>query len=213
MARRLPPVGHRPGARAGASDSWGEDYALVRHSHIFASVVRDILESRYLGEVTNAPLSLSQFHLLRLISLGGRHQVGEMASFLGISSPATTRNVDKLERLGFVVRAPSRGDRRATLLLPSRSGRDLVERYEALKRRRLAPVLASFTADERSLLAHLLERFTTAVIENEDEGDDLCLRCAAYFEETCPVSRIRGDCAYQRVHSSPSRHPEEPRVS
>lgn len=200
MARRPPSARTRPGAPAGATDHWGEDYALVRQSHIFASVTRDILESRYLAEVTEAPLSLSQFHLLRLISLNGHHQVGEVAEFLGISGPAATRNVDKLERLGLVERMPSRGDRRATLLLASRSGRELVERYETLKRRRLEPVLARFTREERSQLAHLLQRFATAVIEHEDQDDGLCLRCAAYFEDACPVSRIRGDCAYQRIH-------------
>jgi len=195
-------VGYRFGAPAGASDFWGEDHALLRQSHIFASVVRDVLVSRYLAEVTTEPLSSSQFQLVRLVSLGGRRRVGEMASLLGISGPATTRNVDKLERLGLVVRAPGGGDRRATFLYASRSGRDLVERYEALKRRRLAPVLAAFSLDERTRLAHLLGRFSSAVIQHESAGDGPCLRCAAYFDEACPVRRIRGGCAYGRTHRS-----------
>lgn len=173
-------MGHRPDTPTGASDFQGENHALVRQSHVFASVVRDVLESRYLAEATNAPVSLSQFLLLRLISRGGRRQVGELSGILGISGPATTRNVDKLERLGLVVRAPSQGDRRATLLFASRAGHELVERYEALERRRLAPVLAGFTPEERTQLTRLLERFARAVIE--DAGDDLCLKGAACFD-------------------------------
>ena len=181
---------------------WGDHYSLIRQTHIFASVTRDVLESKYLSEVSPFVLSLSQFHLLKLISLNGTHQVGEVAEFLGISGPAATKNIDKLERLGLVERTPSRGDRRATLLSSSLKGRRLVERYESHKQERLGPVLDQFTGEELHQLAGLLQRFSMALVEAEDEGDGLCLRCAAYFEESCPVSHVRGDCAYKRVHHS-----------
>ncbi len=54
------------------------------------------------------------------MTLNGRHQAGELAEFLGVSAPAATKNIDKLERFGLVVRSPSKGDRRATQLSASR---------------------------------------------------------------------------------------------
>ena len=111
----------------------GEHFQLLRYSHIFASAVRDLLELKVLREVTDDPLTLPQFHLLKLISLNGTHQVGEVAQFLGVSPPAATKNIDKLEGLGLVARSPSTDDRRATLLASSHKGRRLVKRYEALK--------------------------------------------------------------------------------
>ena len=190
-----------PPAEDGESGSDRLTYVL-RHSHIFASVVRDILEIKFLQEVTTDSLSLSQFHLLKLIVLNGRHQVGEVADFLGVSAPAATKNIDKLEQLGLVARSASKQDRRATLLAASRKGRRLVAKYEALKARRLAPIFQHFSVEELEQLARLLERFSLCVIRQEDPSDGLCLRCFAYYDDHCPVMKIRDGCAYQKIRQS-----------
>lgn len=197
----------RRGDRRGASqgdpaEPLGSDgLRLVRYSHIFASAVREVLELKLVREVSSVPLTLSQFHLLKLMFLNGRHQVGEVADFLGVSPPAATKNIDKLEALGLVFRAPSEGDRRATLLSVSPKGRRLVRRYEALKTARLAPVLVKFRSKELKQLAHLLERFSLSLLERElaggDDGHGVCLRCDAYIESGCPVGQLRGGCPYQ----------------
>jgi len=173
---------------------------FLRFSHIFASVVKDILEVQFLREVCSDPLALSQFHLLKVIAVNGDHHVGEMADFLGVSRPAATKNIDKLERLGLILRAPCKGDRRATVLSPSPKGRRLVRKYEELKARRLTPVLESFECSDLDLLSNLLERFALRLIEQEDAKGGLCLRCAAYRDIHCPVGRIRGGCPYEQTH-------------
>ncbi|UCC30932.1 MAG: MarR family transcriptional regulator [Phycisphaerales bacterium] len=175
---------------------------LLRYSHIFASVVREILEMKFLEEVSPYPLTLSQFHLLKVIGLNGDHQVGEVANVLGVSPPAATKNIDKLERLGLIVRSPSKGDRRATLLSPSPKGRRLVRKYEELKAQRLAPVLDEFTPRELDRLAGLLERFSVSMLDLEQPRHGFCLRCSAYIESACPVGRMRGGCPYQKVRGA-----------
>lgn len=187
----------RPGGNGGVDSQ--DLFNLLRYSHIFASAVREILELKLLREVSESPLTLSQFHLLKLISLNGRHQVGEVADFLGVSAPAASKNIDKLERLGLVARTPSKGDRRATLLSSSRKGRRLVQQYEALKTERLTPVLESFSTEDLRQLTELLERFALALIESEEAGYGLCFRCSAYFEEGCPVSHYHEGCPYLKV--------------
>jgi len=141
--------------------------------------------------------------------LNGRHQVGEVADFLGVSPPAATKNIDKLEAHGLVVRAPSKGDRRATLLSVSPKGRRLVRRYEELKTARLAPVLARFRPEELEQLKHLLERFSLLLLEKElaREGDGVCLRCDAYIQSACPVGQLRGGCPYQSARRARSAAP------
>lgn len=178
----------------------GHVFRLLRNSHIFSSAVRDIMEARYLREVSPHPLTLSQFHLLKLIVLNGHHQVGEVADFLGVSAPAACKNIDKLERLGLVARTESKGDRRATLLAASTKGRRLVRKYEEIRTARLAPVLEQFTTEEVEALSHLLERFAISLLKTEGSEDGLCLRCAAYWEEHCPVGALRGGCPYQALH-------------
>jgi DNA-binding MarR family transcriptional regulator len=176
-------------------------HRFLRYSHVFSSAVREILEARYLGEVSTNPLTLPQFHLLKLIALNGHHQVGEVAEFLGVSSPAASKNIDKLERLGLVAREHSKGDRRAILLTASPKGRRLVRKYEDLKAQRLAPVLAHFRPEQIDEMAHLLERFSVLLFDEEKSEEGFCLRCAAYCEHGCPVGHVLGNCPYERIRT------------
>jgi DNA-binding MarR family transcriptional regulator len=169
---------------------------VLRRSHIFSSVVREILETRVLEEASDLPLTLSQFHMLKLMTVTGRHQVGELSTFLGVSAPAVTKNVDKLERFGLVLRVPSEDDRRATWLVPSQKGRRLVERYEALKAKRLFPVLDAIPAEDLDRFADILEKVSVALLRQEETPRGFCLRCAAYIETGCPVGHVRGGCPY-----------------
>jgi DNA-binding MarR family transcriptional regulator len=186
----------------------GEDfYRLVRYSHIFASAVREILELKLIKEVSPLPLSLSQFHLLKIMSVNGRHQVGELAEFLGVSPPAATKNIDKLERLKLVVRTPSKGDRRATLLSASTKGRNLVKKYEELKAARLTPVLDDFKPKEIEQLSELLEKFSVSLLKIEEPVEGFCLRCAAYIVDDCMVGLVCGGCPYWKGRKTPDSKP------
>jgi DNA-binding MarR family transcriptional regulator len=178
-----------------------DPFHLVRFTHIFSSAVREILESSLLRETTDISLTLPQFHLLKLMSINGKHQAGEVAQFLGVSAPAASKNIDKLEGLGLVLRSPLKGDRRATLLSVSPKGRKLVGRYEELKSMRLAPILENFTPEEISQFTALLRRFAISLYESDKPGNGACLRCSAYIEAGCPVSELRGGCPYQDVRS------------
>lgn len=172
---------------------------LLRFSHIFGSVVRELLVEKPLAKVSPCPLTVSQFHLLKLMSCDGQHQLGRVADFLGVSPPAATKNIDKLERLGLVIRSPSKGDRRATLLSVSSKGRRLVRKYEELRTARLSSVLDRFRPEEIEQLGDLLERFAVTLLNLEQSVDKYCLRCSAYIEDGCPVGQIRGGCPYQKV--------------
>lgn len=200
------PVSKSPNKKGGGNGRTDAQdiYNLLRYSHIFSTVVQEILEMKLLREISSAPLSLSQFHLLKLISLNGKHQVGQVADFLGVSAPAASKNIDKLERLGLVAREHSKGDRRVTLLVSSIKGRQLVKRYEELKQKRLKPILDDFSTEDLRRLTHLLERFSVALIDAEETGEGLCFRCSAYFDDNCPVAHFHDDCPYQRVWQSES---------
>jgi len=172
------------------------DLHLVRYSHIFASAVREVLEVRTLRETTPLPITVSQFHLLKLMCMDGSHRMQEIAGFLGVSPPATTKNVDKLERLGLVVRGASPLDRRATLLSVSERGRRLVQDHEARKRERLGVVTSEFTRRELRILSDLLQRFALSLLRLEKPEHGPCLRCAACLAGRCAISRVRGGCPY-----------------
>ncbi len=196
----------RASPRAGCEKPRGVDHRkrFLRHAHIFASSVREVLETRLLRQATSFPLTLCQFHVLRLMALNGEHQVGEVADFLGVSAPAATRNIDKLERLGLMERNPSKGDRRAKLLTVSARGRALVGEYDQIVERRLDAVLEGYHAEEMNHLSGALERFFLSLLKSEgiDGSQRFCLRCTGYLDEACPVGRLRGGCPYQEHRGS-----------
>ncbi|MDH3402461.1 MAG: MarR family transcriptional regulator [Acidobacteriota bacterium] len=189
--------GRKGGNRTGAD-------GLVRYAHIFASAVKESLEVDLLRE-TGGSLTPPQFHLLRLIALNGRHQIGEVADFLGVTPPAATKAIDKLEGLGLVRREPSTKDRRATLLAVTKPALALVARYEELERTRLGAVLAAFSAEEISQFSGLLERFALRLVAQSEDDGGLCLRCSAYFDDRCPVHDLTANCPYQRMVSGKGR--------
>jgi DNA-binding MarR family transcriptional regulator len=178
---------------------------VIRHSHIFASAVREILEFKPIQEASPAALTATQFHLLKVMALNGPHQLGQLADFLGLSAPATTKNIDKLERLGFVLRSALAGDRRVTLISASRAGRRVVEKYEKIKTARLVPILAKFEVHELEIFASLLERFSVSLLQQEESQREFCLRCEAYIESNCPVGRVRGGCPYEKSREARAR--------
>jgi len=167
---------------------------FLRYSHIFSSAVRDILEDKFVSEVSPHPLSRAQFRLLKLVALGSAPQVGEAASSLGLSAAATSKNLDALERLDLVTRSHSPHDRRATLLSPSRRGRRLVQDYEHLTETRLAPVVEELGCERLDLLCELLQKVCLDLLRWQGEQGGTCLRCAGYYDAECPVGEILGGC-------------------
>ncbi len=196
---------------AGFAHAADRQTQLLRYIHIFSSSVREILELRLLEEVASVPLTLSQFHFLKAIAANGGHPVGEVAGLLGLSPPAATKSLNKLEGLGLVVRSPSKGDRRATLLSPSPKGRRLVRKYEGLQCSLLHRVLEPFSSEELDRMTRLLERFSISLLGTEQPGNGSCLRCGAYIEETCRVGEVRGGCPYLQACGPPiaERAPQE----
>jgi DNA-binding MarR family transcriptional regulator len=180
--------------------SGNDEFRLLRYSHIFAAAVREFLESKPLQKISPLQLTLSQLHVLKLISYNGLQQIHEVADYLGVSAPSATKNVDKLERLGLIFRLRSKGDRRATLLRISPAGRQLVRKYEELKNEQLEPVLGAFQPSEIRQLADLLERFSVSLLEQEHPPFGACLRCDAYVDSDCCVAEVRGGCPYQMSH-------------
>lgn len=173
-------------------------FRLLRFSHIFSSTVRDVLEINLLREITTLPLTLQQLQLIRFMTFEGRHRVGDVAGYLGVSTAAASKNIEKLRRFGLLLRRRSEWDRRAKLLSVSPKGRRLIRRYEEHKNARLARTLQGFDTAEIDQLSGLLERFAVSLLETEPDTNGACLRCGGYLDDCCPVSYLRNGCPYTK---------------
>ncbi len=177
-------------------DSPGDQfYRFLRYGHVLRSLLREFLEEDFLRQVCRHRLSRSQFCFLKLIAANADLQVGELARSIGVSAAAASKNLDKLERLGLVVREASSEDRRAILLSASAEGRRLVRDYERHKAAQLAPVIESLGAEKTGLLCDLLEEVCTGMLARVENPRETCLRCAGYYRSDCVFEEFQGECA------------------
>ncbi len=173
----------------------GSFYRFLRYGHVLSSLLREFLEEDFLRKVCPHHLTRAQFCFLKLIATNSDIQVGELARSLGVSAAASSKNVDKLERLGLVSRASSSEDRRAILLSASPDGKRLVRDYERLKASQLAPVIEALGTEKTEVLCNLLEEVCLGLLRRETVHKDTCMRCAGYFREGCAVEKLQGECA------------------
>lgn len=189
-----PPEGAVALREAGESNGRGELVRLLRTCHIFATLVREIFDGEVLRAASPHRLTPTQLQLLKLAGGDSPRRVGEVTGFLGVTPPATTKNVDKLERLGLLRRRPSPGDRRGTLLAASADGARLVAECESLEMERLARGAVALARAERAQLTRLLERLCLRLLAACDGREGPCLRCAGHFDRQCPLLGLVDGC-------------------
>jgi len=170
-------------------------YRFLRYGHILSSLLREFLESSFLEEFCPHKLTRSQFCFLKLIAGNSELQVCELARCLGVSPAASSKNLDRLEALGLVVRETSPEDRRATLLSVSPDGRRLVEDFERLKASRLAPVIEELGEERTEEFCDLLQEVCLGLLERNTVPEAPCMRCAGYYRPNCSVEELQGECA------------------
>lgn len=170
-------------------------YRFLRYGHVLRSLLREFLEEDFLRQVCPHHLTRSQFCFLKLIAANSDLQVGELARAIGVSAAATSKSLDKLERLGLVTRGTSSTDRRAILLSASDAGRTLVADYERLKAAQLAPVIEALGHDKTEQLCDLLEEVCVGILSQVENPRETCLRCAGYYRPGCSFEQLHGECA------------------
>ncbi len=161
----------------------------VRVSDLFVQILYKTMSQRLIGELTDQKVSLPQIHALRYVWLHDNVLMGDLAAGLAISYPSATNMVKRLERQGLVERVVNPADRREVEVQLTKQGRELTERMEEERVRRMGAVLDTMTAEERDSLIRGLQRFVLAAVgANEDIGADICLRCGAMASSGCPIA-------------------------
>jgi DNA-binding MarR family transcriptional regulator len=124
----------------------------------FEQVVTWLRRSRTAGDVSATALSL----LDRLESTGPQ-RITDLAGREGVTQPAMTALVNRLEEHGWAQRTADPADGRAILVSLTDAGRERLHRHRADRTRRIAERLAVLgPEDQRALLAALpaLNRLT-----------------------------------------------------
>ncbi len=136
-----------------------------------------------LGEGGNASAAV--------LSIGTRphESIESLAKVLGLSHSATVRTVDRLERRGWVGRAPSGIDARATALTLTRSGRAMAKKLVGERDSILQDITSHLTARELTMLTGLLSKMLSQLPATRAEARHLCRLCnhGPCHDVQCPV--------------------------
>jgi DNA-binding MarR family transcriptional regulator len=113
-------------------------------------------------------LSLTAASTLRRLHRSGPHRLCALHVAEGVTQPAMTQLVTRLERDGLAARSPDPADRRVVVVTITEAGRALVEHRRARYATALADVLDGLAAADRSaILAALpaMERLAEVIAE------------------------------------------------
>ncbi|WP_369053282.1 MarR family winged helix-turn-helix transcriptional regulator [Kineococcus terrestris] len=120
--------------------------------------------SRETARSVHPELEPEAYSLLVRLDDVGSARPSDLAAFFGIGKPTLSRQVQLLERLGFLERAADPDDGRAVLLTLSPTGLEQVHAARQARRQRLHDRLASWDDADMAQLADLLARFNASII-------------------------------------------------
>jgi DNA-binding MarR family transcriptional regulator len=176
------------------------DQSVADAIRILAQSVQDISLRSCIEQACPTRLTRNQFLILNLLNANGAFPIGEIATILDISSPAASKNIDRLEQLGLVQRQRRAADRRVhdVDLLPA--GAAIVERFVAIAANRHETMLSRFTNEEKRQLLDLLRRVVLLTLAGEERIDAICLQCYSRRGQDCIIRELHGDCLHNREH-------------
>jgi DNA-binding MarR family transcriptional regulator len=110
-------------------------------------------------------ISGSQWGVLRVLHRADAEQepellLSELGKRLLVRPPSVTGTVDRLERLGLVVRTASPTDLRSKTVSLTPAGRQLIERVREGHQARLRMILSGLSDEEQGQLQQLLEKLS-----------------------------------------------------
>ena len=110
-------------------------------------------------------LTYAQSQVLFYVGEHPACHMGDVAKAFGVTLPAVTHIIDRLEQKQFVVRGDHPVDRRVYVLELTRQGKALVQEFHGMQMRGLEKVLARMSADDRNRVIKGLEALVEAATE------------------------------------------------
>ncbi|MER6948758.1 MarR family transcriptional regulator [Nonomuraea sp. NPDC000554] len=136
-----------------------------------SEIFRRYLSAMVLNSLASAEaagLNATDYYALNLLDLAGPLTSGELSTQTGLTTGATTRLIDRLEKGGHVRRVPDPADRRKVIVETAGQPEDLDEVLSGT-RRRIGELLRSYSQEEVATLFDYFGRAATAYQEATDE--------------------------------------------
>jgi DNA-binding MarR family transcriptional regulator len=116
-------------------------------------------------------LTFAQSQVLFFVGDHPRCPMGDVAKAFGVTLPAITHIVDRLEEKGLLIRGAAPGDRRVYALALTATGRALVDELHTIRTRAMRSVLTRMSlSDRRKLLTGLEALVGAAALASGENG-------------------------------------------
>jgi DNA-binding MarR family transcriptional regulator len=179
-------------------------YDFLSSARVFAKAVRDVIEADVLREVAGDKLTMPHLKLLYLVAQTESVTIGDAAAFLGVSSPAVSKTVEKLVRRRLLRRADIRTDRRSSELSLTELGRRMLETYENARNQKAADIFSQYKPEVLRETAEVLDHLASGIASQRAaaKAGEMCLQCEIYYRKDCRFGKY-GNCnCYYKLHRS-----------
>lgn len=132
----------------------------MNEREIFAANFRELhpkFSRMYTELLGRLDLTLPQYTLLHQLVLSGRISMSEIGSRLGITKPAVTNLVDRLEKKSYLKRAPHPEDRRSLLLEILPKGKKVISEMQEHSLEILLKAYDQFSGKEHRIIGRFYE--------------------------------------------------------
>jgi DNA-binding MarR family transcriptional regulator len=119
--------------------------------------------------LAGVPLDRAAVALLRQMADSEPLRPGELANRLGVEASHVTRQVQQLQKSGYVDRVPDPDDRRAQRIKLTPAGQEAVDRIRDAGARGMQMALADWSPEELRQLASLFHRMVDDFISHGEE--------------------------------------------
>lgn len=143
--------------------------ALTRISYLTSRV----RQHERLMAMAGLPLDRAAVALLRQVADSGSLRPSELANLLSVEASHVTRQVQQLEKTGYLRRVPDPNDRRAQRIELTPAGRDAVDRVREASCRGMSVALADWSPHDLEQLATLCHRLVDDFFEHAEDEIDL----------------------------------------
>ena len=140
------------------------EFLSKKSDEMMSYVTRD-----FMRELSKDELSMNQYSVLKQLDARSEMHMGHLAESLGVTAPAITTMVDKLERDQYVRRIRSSRDRRVVNVGLTPRARDAIDRLRNANLKLLDYLLARMTGSEKKCWASIYEKITDLLRERARE--------------------------------------------
>ena len=184
-------------------------YEFLSAARVFAKAVRDVIEGAVLEGVAGTKLSLTQLKLLYLVAHSDSVTIGEAALFLGVSSPAASKTVEKLVRRRLLRRSDTQRDRRSSNLSLTESGRRLLQSYEEARNQKAVEIFSQYSPDVLRHTAELLDNLACGIASRRSDSynNENCMQCEIYYRENCRFGQFGARKCFYQLHRKDQQDP------